>query len=311
MRRPYLGAGVWLPLPRRERIEVRVGGTAWQSPKPVAKRSISVYNGCMEDEPREAYRPWRNRDGKSDRGRSALKQLGILVGINAVVALVISVIVTLTLGPRVARAPAPPPTATQEAAAAQATRTPTPAPGEETVYVVKPGDSLSAIAFQYGISLEELMAANDLTDPDVLYVGQRLVIPVPGSVSVPSATSPPTTAPTAGATVAPTNTRPTGPDLRIESVHVSPEGGDSYIVITNWGTWVRLRDWTLDDGQGNTYTFPDLSLFQGGSVRVHTSTGTNTEADLYWGTDQTVFVPGRTISLKDDAGAVATTYTIP
>ncbi len=263
----------------------------------------------MEDKPREAYRPWRARDGKSDRGRSALKQLGILVGINAIVALVISVIVTLTLGPRVARTP-PPPTATQAAASALATRTPTPAPGEETVYVVRPGDSLSAIAFQYGISMEELMAANGLTDPDVLYVGQRLVIPAAGSIPVPSATLPPTALPTGGATVVPTNTRPTGPDLRIESVQMSPEGGDAYIVITNWGTWVRLKDWTLDDGQGNVYTFPDLSLFQGGSVRVHTSAGTNTEVDLYWGIDEAVFVPGRAISLKDDAGTVVTTYTI-
>lgn len=266
----------------------------------------------MEDKPGEAYRPWRARDGKSDRGRSALKQLGILVGINAIVALVISVIVTLTLGPRVARAPAPPPTATTAAASVPATATPTPAPGGETVYVAKPGDSLSAIAFQYGISVQELMAANDLTDPDVLFVGQRLVIPVPGSVPLPSATSPTaTTAPTGGPTVAPTNTRPTGPDLRIESVQMAPEGGDSYVVLTNWGTWVRLRDWTLDDGQGHVYTFPDLSLFQGGSVRVHTSAGTNTEVDLYWGTDEAVFVSGRTISLKDDAGSVVVTYTIP
>lgn len=54
----------------------------------------------------------------------------------------------------------------------------------DIVYVVKRGDSLSAIAFRYGVSLNALVQANRLTRW-VIQPGQRLVIPsrtVTGSV---------------------------------------------------------------------------------------------------------------------------------
>jgi len=57
------------------------------------------------------------------------------------------------------------------------------------VHVVEWGDSLGTIAQQYGISMERLQQANGISNPDLLYVGQELVIP--GSVSgasLPSAT---------------------------------------------------------------------------------------------------------------------------
>lgn len=41
-------------------------------------------------------------------------------------------------------------------------------------YVVQPGDTLTGIAAELGTSVESLMAANGLTDPDVLYAGQTL-----------------------------------------------------------------------------------------------------------------------------------------
>ena len=53
-------------------------------------------------------------------------------------------------------------------------------PLEDGVYTVRNGDTLGQIAFIYGISLEDLMAANDLTNPDVLDVGQQLTIPEAG-----------------------------------------------------------------------------------------------------------------------------------
>lgn len=45
-------------------------------------------------------------------------------------------------------------------------------------YVVQAGDTLGSIAEGFGISVEALMAANGLTDPNVLSVGQVLLIPV-------------------------------------------------------------------------------------------------------------------------------------
>jgi len=49
----------------------------------------------------------------------------------------------------------------------------------EGVYIVQEGDYPSSIAEQFGISAEELMEANGITDPTSLMVGQELIIPTP------------------------------------------------------------------------------------------------------------------------------------
>jgi len=43
-------------------------------------------------------------------------------------------------------------------------------------YTVKPGDTLSKIANENGSTISELMASNDITNPDLIYVGQELDI---------------------------------------------------------------------------------------------------------------------------------------
>lgn len=48
---------------------------------------------------------------------------------------------------------------------------------EEREYVVKPGDSLGSIAAQFGLTMGDLLAANWITNPDNITVGQRLAIP--------------------------------------------------------------------------------------------------------------------------------------
>jgi len=53
--------------------------------------------------------------------------------------------------------------------------TPTPVPGRE--HVVQPGETLSSIALRYGVTLQALMAANGLASPDLIFVGQTLIIP--------------------------------------------------------------------------------------------------------------------------------------
>jgi putative chitinase len=45
------------------------------------------------------------------------------------------------------------------------------------VHIVQPGESLMSIALSYNSSVAALMAANNLANPDFIYVGQRLVIP--------------------------------------------------------------------------------------------------------------------------------------
>lgn len=53
------------------------------------------------------------------------------------------------------------------------TITPTP-----IVHVVQKGDTLQAVAFDFGVSVEALQAANGIDNPQFLQVGQRLIIPV-------------------------------------------------------------------------------------------------------------------------------------
>ncbi|GAB4532156.1 MAG: hypothetical protein Kow0063_12360 [Anaerolineae bacterium] len=55
-----------------------------------------------------------------------------------------------------------------------------PHPQAETVHVVQWGETLSLIASRYGVTVEAVLAANGLADPNFVYVGQRLVIPAPG-----------------------------------------------------------------------------------------------------------------------------------
>ncbi len=45
------------------------------------------------------------------------------------------------------------------------------------IYIVQPNDTLYSIAARFNISINDLMAANNITNPNLLGVGQRLVIP--------------------------------------------------------------------------------------------------------------------------------------
>jgi LysM repeat protein len=57
--------------------------------------------------------------------------------------------------------------------------TPTATPSAEGVYIVQEGDYPGSIAEQFGVSVEELMEVNGITDPTSLIVGQELIIPTP------------------------------------------------------------------------------------------------------------------------------------
>ncbi len=46
-------------------------------------------------------------------------------------------------------------------------------------YVVQPGDTLGSIAFAFNLPLEQIVEANQLSNPNLLEVGQELVIPQP------------------------------------------------------------------------------------------------------------------------------------
>jgi len=47
------------------------------------------------------------------------------------------------------------------------------------IHVVQKGESLSEIAKQYNTTIKQITLANELTEPDVLVVGEALIIPIP------------------------------------------------------------------------------------------------------------------------------------
>jgi LysM repeat protein len=173
------------------------------------------------------------------------------------------------------------PTLTPTLAGAVPTATPAqalPSPTPTVIFhVIQPGDSLSAIALYYGVPVEDLAAANGIDDPNVIRVGQQLVIP--GPTPLPTMTVAPTVTPT--------------PDIppQLEIVDVIGRGAPSAetVVIANRGRGISLNQWSLRDAHGNAFVFPDLYLASGGEVRVHTGAGENGPLHLYWGLDVPVW----------------------
>lgn len=51
------------------------------------------------------------------------------------------------------------------------------APAHDVTYVVRQGDTLGGIALKFGVSVQAIMQANGLSNPNLIYVGQRLIIP--------------------------------------------------------------------------------------------------------------------------------------
>jgi len=63
-----------------------------------------------------------------------------------------------------------------------------PQPGESVEYVVQAGDDLNLIATKFGVTVSAITQANGITNPDFIFVGQKLVIP--SSDGTPSTTAP-------------------------------------------------------------------------------------------------------------------------
>jgi len=87
--------------------------------------------------------------------------------------------------------PTPTPTGT-----ATPTPTATTVPGTTTTYVVVTGDTLYSIALHFGVSINDLMAANGIINPNYIQVGQTLIIPNPSWTPTPTPTGSPPPTPT-------------------------------------------------------------------------------------------------------------------
>lgn len=56
-------------------------------------------------------------------------------------------------------------------------------------YTVKKGDTLSEIAKEYGTTVNEIASLNNISNPNIIYVGQYLVIPTTSNANISTATT--------------------------------------------------------------------------------------------------------------------------
>lgn len=84
------------------------------------------------------------------------------------------------------------------------------------------------------------------------------------------------------------------PVVYIHVIQYSPAGSDvpvttaklngEWVLLTNTtGKTVSLTHWTLRDKANHIYVFPAFALKAHKSVEIHTGTGKNNAANLYWG----------------------------
>lgn len=222
-------------------------------------------------------------------------------------------------------------------------------PLQSVTYVVEAGDTLGLIAQKFAVSISDLMIANGLTNQDFIQIGQQLVIPLAGvSTATPTFTpmpfatdtplpfdpptplppgadvppepaatvgpSPtPTETPLASPTPIPTSTPPPFDEINVVvSEVISP--GDllrETLVILNKGAGASLRDWKLEGSSLGVFIFPDIFLFSGGSIRVHTAAGENSPSDLYLNQGEPAWPPGTTIILSDANNSEISRHAVP
>ncbi|NJL92318.1 MAG: LysM peptidoglycan-binding domain-containing protein [Anaerolineae bacterium] len=191
--------------------------------------------------------------------------------------------------------------------------TPQPEDGCER-YFVQSGDTASTIANRFGVTLPALLVLNDITDQTILQIGQELL--VPGPTCQPDATPTPTITPrpTFNLTfIAPTAELPPtveNPEVAIVAVENAGDITREQVVLQNLSGEIALSGWTLEDGQGNLFTFPAVRLVPGSLIRVQTRTGTNTPGFLYWNQSSPMWEVGETVMLYDDQGELQATFTV-
>lgn len=153
-------------------------------------------------------------------------------------------------------------------------------------YQVQEGDTFASIAEEFGVSVEELVAANGFTQSQMLGAGEVLRIPVH-----------------------------VGANVVISSVTGAGDLESEYLVLKQQGEGeLSLVGWRLEDEQQHIFIFPQfpqIILYKGGYVNIYTKSGTDSVIELFWGLNEPVWQSGETVVLRDPQGDVRATYTVP
>ncbi len=168
-------------------------------------------------------------------------------------------------------------------------------PPAEEIYIVQPGDTLLVVATRYNITVDDILRANNLSNPDYVFSGQRLVIPIQG----------------AGGS-APAATEPVVQGVEVAAVSGAGDLANEQVIVANESDQAfTLQGWRLEREGGPSYTFGNVPLFPGGSVRVRSGAGTDTTVELFWNQSSPVWQSGAQVRLLNAEGAVVNTYTVP
>ena len=170
--------------------------------------------------------------------------------------------------------------------------------GPTIEYVVQSGDTLAVIAAKLGSTQDAIIKANNIADPNLLYVGARLIIPTGNSSpSIPEVATP---------------VAPTGAGLKIGSVLAPGDLANEAVEIINEGDRpYALQGWRLQKEGGPEYTFGDVQLFQGAGGKVFSGSGSDNSISWYWNQPTALWQSGAVIKLINNQGNVVTSYTVP
>ncbi|RMF01211.1 MAG: LysM peptidoglycan-binding domain-containing protein, partial [Chloroflexi bacterium] len=141
----------------------------------------------------------------------------------------------------------------------------------------------------------------------------------PAATVGPSATPSPTVpiTPTEGIvlepTPIPTSTPAPAGDISVTISNVVGAGNlaQETVIILNQGAGTSLQDWRLEGSSLGNFVFPDLFLFSGGSIRIHTAAGQNSPSDLYLGQGEAAWLPGGSVKLVNAAGNEVSRFDVP
>ncbi len=108
--------------------------------------------------------------------------------------------------------------------------------------------------------------------------------------------------------------------IKLNSLHYDAEGNDcqnpndEYVIFEGNCTYsCDLTSWTVSDTSSHVYIFPSFTIDGGNSFKLYTGNGTNTAAELYWGSTYTPCKAvwnndGDNLTLKDQNDKVILFY---
>lgn len=103
-------------------------------------------------------------------------------------------------------------------------------------------------------------------------------------------------------------------DIAVDIISIIGAGTlDTEVVLVRYrgDSELNLAGWVLEDENKNVFAFPQLTLYAGGAVQVHTEAGQDSVVDLFWGSRDAVWESGEEASLVDSQGNTRATYIVP